>query len=154
MTERQPVSHQLTEQDVEDSLQRFFAAEVPSEFRSEEPPVQTTFLRSVATGMPVTPKESRQLAGYMAVAVSTICCLLVILLSPGPEETTDQPTFSDHSVSPDMTTEEFVPVEERDHLRYSNLANGEDETEASENSSDPLPELEIEIFPEKTKSQE
>ncbi|MDB4679378.1 hypothetical protein OAK47_00820 [Planctomycetaceae bacterium] len=142
---------QLSEHDVEGLLQQFFAAETPVEYRSNEPLLVTPSFTEVVAPLPTSPKESRQLAGYMALAISTICCLLVVSLSPHQkdEQVVDPlSSSSNESTSPTNKTRDFVPVEDRDHLSFSKLGGTEDPTASQPNSVDTLvPELEVEIFP-------
>jgi len=130
---------------MEGLLQRFFASEVPAEFQSEEPLRHSTLSSQEVIELPTSPKQSRQLAAYMGVAISTICCLLVIALRP-EENVPGHSVSTDDSKSTPSESEEFVPVEERDVLLPSSL-DGSDEP-AVENPEEPLvPELEVEIFP-------
>ncbi|MBD3673280.1 MAG: hypothetical protein HUJ26_07105 [Planctomycetaceae bacterium] len=141
MTERTP----LSERDVEGLLQRFFASEVPAEFRSEEPTRPTASLSHEVAKLPTSSRQSRQLAAYMAVAVSTICCLLVLTLRPEQPIPTHSAS-TDDSISTPSDSEAFVPVEERELLLPSSL--NDPSAESSEDSEETIvPELEVEIFP-------
>jgi|GEM_PF-1507976 hypothetical protein len=151
MTDHKQPEQRLSEQDVEGLLQQFFAAETPVEYRSNDPRLATPSLTEVVAPLPTSPKESRQLAGYMALVVSTVCCLLVVSFSPhenGEQNVDPRSSSSNESAPPADENRDFVPVEDRDHLRFSKLGGVEDPTESQPDTEDTLvPELEVEIFP-------
>ena len=130
---------------MEGLLQQFFASEVPVEYQSDEPLRHTSTIPQEVVELPTSSKESRQIAAYMAVTISTICCLLVVMLRPNQPAST--PTIS-HEAAPASTNSagEFVPVEERELLLPSSLT--DPSVESPEGSGETVvPELEVEIFP-------
>lgn len=130
---------------MEGLLQQFFASEVPVEYQSDEPLRHTSTIPQEVVELPTSSKESRQIVAYMAVTISTICCLLVVMLRPNQPAST--PTIS-HEAAPASTNSagEFVPVEERELLLPSSLT--DPSVESPEGSGETVvPELEVEIFP-------
>jgi len=147
MTDHTQSEHRLSEHDVESLLQRFFAEEMPAEHQSHQRLLVTSAINRVVAELPTSSKESRQLASYMALAVSTICCLLVVFLSPDDESSTvNNPLSSQGSPTDDAV--DFVPVEDREHLSFSKLGGVEDPDSEKPTSEEAIvPELEVEIFP-------
>jgi len=129
-------------------LPRFFARELPTEFQIDGA-TDADRLAVQPIGLPASSRTSRQLAAYMAVGVSTLCCVLVILLAPGSrEQSTPQTAPSRETALSAPESDELTPVEEREHLEFSNIDESE-KRESEETSSDAplIPELEVEIFP-------
>lgn len=154
----------LSEQKVERLLQDFFVAEIPAEFastatelNSNSSPVRTSLISHEVIA--ATPDASRKLASYMAVGISSICCLLVTIsaldftVEPAVENS-PAPGMASEDSSTAPETNEFIPVEERDHLPFSSLQNspdgkipGDGTSPEVENTAPLVPELEIELFP-------